>query len=217
MLFFRRAASDDPIRNSADCVKLSGMAGLVNCKRSEFPCLQAHLIMVGQGIRRRPFRFPRILITICGSDLPLKHLIVRRVRMSISGGCLDYSGGQVTDWGGHFNDMAQWGMGTDHTGPVKIQHAKATWAKHPVWNTATEFYFECIYNCGVKLIVQNVESGIGVGFEGTEGKIWVNRSEPENLIYNEIGPDEIHLYESEDNHRNFIDCVISRARNRRSC
>ncbi len=123
---------------------------------------------------------------------------------------LDYSGGQVTDWGGHFNDMAQWGMGTDHTGPVKIQNAKATWATHPIWNTATEFYFECIYKGGVKLIVQSVDSGIGVSFEGTEGRIWVNRSEPEGLMDTVIGPDEIHLYESEDNHRNFIDCVISR-------
>ena len=34
---------------------------------------------------------------------------------------LDYSGGQITDWGGHHPDIAQWGMGTEHTGPVKIK------------------------------------------------------------------------------------------------
>ncbi|NQU51030.1 MAG: Gfo/Idh/MocA family oxidoreductase, partial [Bacteroidetes bacterium] len=56
---------------------------------------------------------------------------------------LDYSGGQLTDWGGHFNDMAQWGMGTDDTGPVKIQKAKGAWVEHPDWNTANRFYFEC--------------------------------------------------------------------------
>ena len=28
----------------------------------------------------------------------------------------DYSGGQVTDWGGHHPDCAQWGMGTEMTG-----------------------------------------------------------------------------------------------------
>ncbi len=123
---------------------------------------------------------------------------------------LDYSGGQVTDWGGHFNDMAQWGMGTDDTGPIKVQNARATWAKHPIWNTATEFYFECIYKNGVKLIVESAESDIGVSFEGTEGRIWVNKSEPENIITSEIGKDEIHLYKSDDNFRNFIDCVISR-------
>ena len=37
---------------------------------------------------------------------------------------LDYSGGQVTDWGGHHPDIAQWGMDTEYTGPVKIQNAK---------------------------------------------------------------------------------------------
>src|SRR5580693_8014636 len=37
----------------------------------------------------------------------------------------DYSGGQVTDWGGHHPDCAQWGMGTEQTGPVEILNAKA--------------------------------------------------------------------------------------------
>ena len=33
----------------------------------------------------------------------------------------DYSGGQVTNFGAHSNDMAQWGLGTDDTGPVEIE------------------------------------------------------------------------------------------------
>ena len=123
---------------------------------------------------------------------------------------LDYSGGQVTDWGGHFNDVAQWGMGMDQSGPIKIQHAKATWSKHPIWNTATEFYYECVYENGVLLQVKNAKKDIGVVFEGTEGKIWAGGSEPEGLFETVIGPDEIHLYKSENNHRNFIDCIYSR-------
>jgi len=70
---------------------------------------------------------------------------------------LDYSGGQVTDWGGHFIDIAQWGIGTDDSGPIKIQNARATWAEHPIWNTDVEFYFEAIYANGVKLIVSSNE------------------------------------------------------------
>jgi len=123
---------------------------------------------------------------------------------------LDYSGGQLTDWGGHFIDMAQWGMGTDETGPVRIQNAKASWSDHPVWNTAVDYYFECIYANGVKMIVSSNEP-IGVVFEGTHGRIWDNGSDPENLHDTIIGPDEIHLYDSKaGHHENFIDCVKSR-------
>lgn len=126
---------------------------------------------------------------------------------------LDYSGGQLTDWGGHHPDIAQWGMGTQYTGPVKIQNAKGKWSTHPVYNTATEFYFENIFENGVKLIVQSGENQ-GVTFIGSEGKVWANRSEhkiePESMTETVIGPDETHLYKSDDHFKNFIDCVISR-------
>jgi predicted dehydrogenase len=126
---------------------------------------------------------------------------------------LDYSGGMVTDWGGHHPDIAQWGMDTDHTGPVKIQNARATWADHPHYNTATEFYFECLYANGVKLIVQS-EGPNGVTFTGSEGKAWASRGqhtvEPASLSSLTLKPDEIHLYKSDDHYQNFIDCVLSR-------
>ncbi len=126
---------------------------------------------------------------------------------------LDYSGGQVTDWGGHHPDIAQWGMDTEHTGPVKIQNAKAEWAVHPIWNTATEYYFECLYASGVKLIISNKVPG-GVTFRGTEGWARANRGNhqvfPESLKETVISPSEIHLYKSDDHFRNFIDCVYSR-------
>ena len=37
-----------------------------------------------------------------------------------SGLLLDYSGGQTTNFGAHSNDIAQWGMGTDGTGPARV-------------------------------------------------------------------------------------------------
>ena len=62
---------------------------------------------------------------------------------------LDYSGGQVTDWGGHHPDCAQWGMGTEMTGPVEIRNVKGVFPPDPLWNTATEFSFEAVYENGV--------------------------------------------------------------------
>ncbi|MCZ6795094.1 MAG: Gfo/Idh/MocA family oxidoreductase [Planctomycetota bacterium] len=126
---------------------------------------------------------------------------------------LDYSGGQMTDWGGHHPDIAQWGMGTQYTGPVAIKNARGKFADHPVYNTATEFTFECHYENGVKLIISNRERG-GVTFEGTDGWVWANRgrhkASSEEIYDSKIEESEIHLYKSDDHVRNFIDCVVSR-------
>ncbi len=87
----------------------------------------------------------------------------------------DYSGGQLTDWGGHHPDCAQWGMGTDHTGPVRIRNAKGEFPPDPVWDTATEYYFEAVYADGVVMAISNRLRG-GVTWIGTEGRVWANPS-----------------------------------------
>ena len=125
----------------------------------------------------------------------------------------DYSGGQITDWGGHHPDIAQWGMGTVLTGPIAIRKGQATFAKEKLWNTATDYYFEAVYESGVKMIISSRARG-GVTFEGSDGWVWVNRgaieTSPMSLLDYEPGPNDIHLYRSDDHHRNFIDCVYSR-------
>jgi myo-inositol 2-dehydrogenase/D-chiro-inositol 1-dehydrogenase len=126
----------------------------------------------------------------------------------------DYSGGQITDWGAHHIDIAQLGLGTANTGPVEIHKGPAEFSSDKVWNTATAFRFEARYANGVDLIVSSTQR-MGVTFEGTDGWIWVTRgnmeSSPKSLIDSEVGADEFHLPVSDDHHRNFIDCVYSRA------
>jgi predicted dehydrogenase len=126
---------------------------------------------------------------------------------------LDYSGGQITDWGGHHPDIAQWGMGTETTGPVAIKNGQAQWAKEKLYNTATDFTFDAEYANGVTLTVSSRVRG-GVTFQGTEGWVWVNRgaieASPQALLDYTPGPSETRLYNSENHFRNFIDCVQTR-------
>jgi predicted dehydrogenase len=131
----------------------------------------------------------------------------------------DYSGGQLTDWAGHHCDIAQWGMGTELTSPVEIEGVgEFPKAKDGLFDTAKSYRFVCTYAEGFTMIVadQNQQPrGMGVQFEGTEGWIWVDRegfdASPRTLLTSVIGPDEIHLYRSDDHHQNFLDCVRTRA------
>lgn len=126
---------------------------------------------------------------------------------------LDYSGGQVTDWGGHHPDIAQWGIGKEYSGPVAIRNARGVFPTDGLYNTATAFHFEAVYDNGVTMIVGDDEP-FGVTFEGDDGWVRVTRqgyevSDPE-IWTSEIGPGDVRLPQSDDHFRNFIDCVISR-------
>lgn len=126
---------------------------------------------------------------------------------------LDYSGGQITDWGGHHPDIAQWGMGTEYTGPVKIRSSQTEWADHPIWNTATQYHVEAEFAEGFKMLVTTKAQHGGVRFEGEDGR-WaeVNRGSQklsENLEGVTLDDNDIRLYKSDNHFHNFIDCVIS--------
>jgi predicted dehydrogenase len=141
---------------------------------------------------------------------------------------LDYSGGQTTNFGAHSNDVAQWAMGADATGPVEIEDAGSVWPpKGGLFNTATKVGFRARYANGVELLCETAQPGFGTRFEGTEG--WVEytyggvKAEPASLTTAQIGPNDIHLpvsnaqrteeagkFHIPDHVRNFLDCVKSR-------
>jgi predicted dehydrogenase len=128
----------------------------------------------------------------------------------------DYSGGMITDWGAHHIDIAQWALDMDNAGPVAIENLKAEMpAPDALYNTAKTFHFECVYPSGVRMVVEDESAGPnGITFEGENGRrIFVNREKleftPESLRREKIGENEIHLYESKQHERNFIDCIHS--------
>jgi len=127
----------------------------------------------------------------------------------------DYGAGMITGWGAHHNDIAQWGMGTEYSGPVEIQ-GQAEFPKDGLWDVHGQFRIEYIYADGVKLIcADDKKNKPGVLFEGTEGWVYVDRgkidAQPKSLVTSTIGPDEIHLYQSNNHKGNFFECIRSRA------
>jgi predicted dehydrogenase len=124
----------------------------------------------------------------------------------------DYSGGQMTNWGAHHLDIAQWGLGMDESGPVEIE-AKATyhkdnWYEVPEWCEITYQY------ANGTTVICSPSNKMGARFVGEKGEIYVNRgvleSTPEDLIEQPIKENEIHLYASKNHHQNWLECIKSR-------
>ncbi|MEA3226122.1 MAG: Gfo/Idh/MocA family oxidoreductase [Planctomycetota bacterium] len=123
---------------------------------------------------------------------------------------LDYSGGQTTNLGAHAVDIAQWANGTDGAGPVEVEDMGGEFPKDGLFTTATKVHFRARYANGCELICRTEPSG-PLRFEGTDGWIQLQKGRltcsPESLKTSVIGPNEIHLYKSDDHHRNFLDCI----------
>lgn len=148
----------------------------------------------------------------------------------------DYAYGLVTDWGAHHCDTAQWGMGTDHTGPVNVE-SSARFYTDGLYDTPTHFHFTCTYANGVTLNVgDSTHYRLGINFIGTEGNVFITRgmggigdisAEPGSILGSLIGENDIRLYRHRTRRHNitwrpgnihntllhyinFIDCIRSR-------
>ncbi|UCG48905.1 MAG: hypothetical protein JSU94_03810, partial [Phycisphaerales bacterium] len=126
----------------------------------------------------------------------------------------DYGAGMITGWGSHHNDIAQWGLGTERTGPVEIE-GQAEYPKDGLWDVHGNFRIEYTYADGVKVICADTgKNKQGIVFEGSEGWVYVRRgfidASPKSLLSSKIKPDEIQLYESNNHKGNWLECIKSR-------
>ena len=138
----------------------------------------------------------------------------------------EYSGGQMTDWGAHHLDIAQWGIDSL---PVEIEGT----AKYPHtpngYNVAIDYHARYRYANGVEMTVSD-HGRNGVMFTGSEGRVFVNRGtvsgKPvEDLANEPLGREDFSVYNYDNldrperagkldaviNHMgNFFDCIQAR-------
>jgi predicted dehydrogenase len=138
---------------------------------------------------------------------------------------LEYSGGTVTDWGAHHNDIAFWATGLK--GPDTVE-GKVLVEPVPGGYTAfSEYEIVFTYASGVRHVAKttrddNIFGGVvnkdgqrnGIRFEGPNGCIWVRRgaieASDDALLTTPLPASAERLFMSQDHMGNFFDCVRSR-------
>jgi predicted dehydrogenase len=143
---------------------------------------------------------------------------------------LDYSGGTMTDWGAHHNDIALWALGLEPAGPVSAEGKLRTKMIPDGFTAPAEYEVEYAYANGVRHRCVSTtadtlygsearplkpgESHHGVKFEGSEGWIFVTRGSAEasrpELLTEPPKAGDVRLYASNDHMGNFFDCVKTR-------
>ncbi len=143
--------------------------------------------------------------------------------------CEQFGAGMITGWGVHHFDIAHWGLGAEFSGPLEVE----AWAEFPtrgLWDVHGKYRIDMLYPNDVRVKVSD-ELPIGVRFEGSEGWIFVTRgnysvtaSDPvgnakkekalsasdAKILESKIGPNEINLIRSRDQHGNWLECIRSR-------
>jgi myo-inositol 2-dehydrogenase/D-chiro-inositol 1-dehydrogenase len=139
-----------------------------------------------------------------------------------------FGAGMITGWGQHHYDSAAWGMDTEYTGPISVE-AVAEFPKSGLWNVHGDFMSKAEYANGITMYTSGGFPN-GIRYEGSEGWIFVSRgdyaatptdptskvrskaldaSDPK-ILSSVIGANEIHLYHSDDQHGNWLDCIETR-------
>ncbi len=138
----------------------------------------------------------------------------------------EYSGGQMTDWGAHHIDIAQWAIDSL---PVRIDGKCKLPTTPDAYNVAVDFEATVEYQNGVMMTIKD-HGDNGILFTGDRGRIFVNRGKitgapVEALAQDPFPREEWKVYEFDNlmrpermgkldaivNHMgNFFDCVESK-------
>src|SRR5271168_2265426 len=142
--------------------------------------------------------------------------------------CEQFGAGMITGWGAHHVDSAHWAMDTEYTGPVEIW-GTAEFPTHGLWDVHGKFLTHAVYANGVTMDISG-DFPNGIKWYGTKGWIFVTRDEmttptattgqtakiepllasDPKILDSVIGPNAVHLYQSDDQHGNWLECIKSR-------
>jgi len=138
----------------------------------------------------------------------------------------EYSGGQMTDWGAHHLDIAQWAIDSL---PVEISGTAVYPTVADGFNVAVDYGVKYQYANGVTMTVSDTGRN-GIMFTGTKGRLFVNRGSlqgkpVEDLKHNPLPREQWQAYGFDNlerperagkldaiiNHMgNFFDCILQR-------
>ena len=127
---------------------------------------------------------------------------------------LDYCVGWIQSWGIHHIDIALWGAPSLAASTLQVEGA-AVFPEDGLANTSVTWQVEAATPEGLRLIFTDEgRMKHGCRFKGDKGMVHVDRgtiyTEPASLVKVAIKPDDEHLYESNDHHGNFLECIGSR-------
>ncbi len=142
--------------------------------------------------------------------------------------CEQFGAGMITGWGAHHLDIAHWGLGVEHSGPVEIQ-ATAEFPKpgSGLWDVHGPFHVEAKYADGALLVVSDKFPN-GIKFIGEDGWIWVTRgayprkpdakgtkaldASDQRLVDPDepVGPLRLHASPKNDHHLDWLTSVKTR-------
>lgn len=116
----------------------------------------------------------------------------------------EFGGGGMTDWGAHMFDIGQWGIGMDHSGPVRVIP--------PGPGKQSGLIYQ--YENGIEMIHQPEQGKNYCHFFGSEGEVYVQRgllrTSPETLKDKVFADSDYKVYVSGDHYQDFISAMKTR-------
>lgn len=128
----------------------------------------------------------------------------------------DYARGQITNWGTHYVDIAQWALDMDASGPIAVE-GSGVYPTTGIFDNAASVNVTVTYPDGTPLHIRTRTDGVfdgNIRFFGERGWIDASRdrvtaSTPE-LISDPLPSNAELVEESHDHHDNFFEAIRTR-------